>query len=42
MKHRVHNLLGKLKVQSRWQAAQLARDNGWFEEERSVTASSIC
>jgi DNA-binding NarL/FixJ family response regulator len=35
VKHHVHNLLGKLQVQSRWQAAQLARDNDWFEEDRS-------
>jgi DNA-binding NarL/FixJ family response regulator len=35
VKYHVHNLLGKLNVQSRWQAMQLARDNAWFEEERS-------
>jgi DNA-binding NarL/FixJ family response regulator len=35
VKHHVHNLLGKLNVQSRWQAAQLARDNGWLETDRS-------
>ncbi len=29
VKHHVHNLLGKLNVRSRWQAAQLAIDNGW-------------
>jgi DNA-binding NarL/FixJ family response regulator len=35
VKHHVHNLLGKLNVQSRWQAAQLAIDNDWFLEGRS-------
>jgi DNA-binding NarL/FixJ family response regulator len=36
VKHHVHNLLGKLNVQSRWQAAQLARDHGWFGDDRSA------
>jgi DNA-binding NarL/FixJ family response regulator len=39
VKHHVHNLLGKLQVQSRWQAAQLARDHGWLEEVRSQSIS---
>jgi DNA-binding NarL/FixJ family response regulator len=36
VKHHVHNLLGKLNLQSRWQAAQLAINNRWFSEERSI------
>ncbi|NJM45846.1 MAG: response regulator transcription factor [Alkalinema sp. RU_4_3] len=35
VKYHVHNLLGKLNVQSRWQAMQLARDNDWFRGDRS-------
>jgi DNA-binding NarL/FixJ family response regulator len=35
VKHHVHNLLGKLQVQSRWQAAQLAQENGWLAGDRS-------
>jgi DNA-binding NarL/FixJ family response regulator len=35
VKHHVHNLLGKLQVQSRWQVAQLAQENGWIEGDRS-------
>jgi DNA-binding NarL/FixJ family response regulator len=31
VKHHVHNLLGKLQVQSRWQVAQLAQENGWID-----------
>jgi DNA-binding NarL/FixJ family response regulator len=36
VKHHVHNLLGKLNLQSRWQAAQLAINNGWVAEGRSI------
>jgi two-component system, NarL family, response regulator LiaR len=35
VKYHVHNLLGKLQVQSRWQAAQLAQDNDWLKADRS-------
>ncbi len=36
VKHHVHNLLGKLHVRSRWQAAQLAIDHDWCLEGRSI------
>jgi DNA-binding NarL/FixJ family response regulator len=36
VKHHVHNLLRKLNVKYRWQAAQLAIDQGWGVQERSI------
>lgn len=32
VKHHVHNLLRKLQVKCRWQAAQLALENGWLSQ----------
>jgi len=33
VKHHVHNILDKLKLRHRWDAARLAADQGWLQEE---------
>jgi DNA-binding NarL/FixJ family response regulator len=33
VKHHVHNILEKLQVQHRWDAARVAKRQGWLEEE---------
>jgi DNA-binding NarL/FixJ family response regulator len=36
VKHHVHNLLRKLKVKHRWQAAQLAIEQGWLSQSEKL------
>jgi DNA-binding NarL/FixJ family response regulator len=37
VKHHVHNILEKLKLQHRWEAAQMAAKQRWFEGEREAS-----
>ena len=36
VKHHVHNILEKLKLRHRWEAAQVASHERWFENEREA------
>jgi DNA-binding NarL/FixJ family response regulator len=33
VKHHVHNILDKLKLRNRWEAARLANERGWLDED---------
>lgn len=40
VKHHVHNILEKLKLQHRWDAVRVAQEQGWLATERATTGGN--